>query len=68
QTQKARPHPVVLAGTDFWQDLIDWVARRLAGEGRISPADMDLLTVCDEDDEIVANAIRGLPNLPYGLA
>ncbi|HNC15888.1 MAG TPA: LOG family protein, partial [Solirubrobacterales bacterium] len=68
QTLKARPHPVVLAGADFWQDLIDWIARRLAGEGRISPSDMDLFTVCDEDDEIISSAIHGLPNLPYGLA
>lgn len=68
QTNKARPHPVVLAGGDFWQGLIDWVAERLAGEKRISPADMDLFTVCDEDDEIVHSAIHGLPNLPYGLA
>jgi uncharacterized protein (TIGR00730 family) len=68
QTNKARPHPIVLAGGDFWQDLIDWIAKRLAGEGRIGPADMELFTVCDEDDEIVERAISGLPNLPYGLA
>ncbi len=68
QTNKARPHPVVLVGSDFWQDLIDWIATRLAGEGRISPADMDLFTVCDEDDDVVARAVQGLPHLPYGLA
>ncbi len=61
QTHKARPHTVVLAGTDFWQDLIDWVATRLAGEGRISPADMDLFTVSDDDEEIVELAIKGFP-------
>jgi len=68
QTNKARPHPIVLAGGDFWQGLIDWVAERLVGEGRISATDMDLFTVCDEDDEIVDHAVKGLPNLPYGLA
>lgn len=68
QTNKARPHPVVLAGGDFWQELLDWVAKRLAGEGRISLSDMELFTVCDEDDEIVEQAVKGLPHLPYGLA
>ncbi len=68
QTSKARKHPIVLAGGDFWSGLIEWVAERLAGDGRIAPLDMELLTVCDEDDAIVSHALRGLPNLPYGLA
>ncbi len=68
QTHKARPHPVVLAGTDFWQDLIDWIATRLAGEGRIAPADMELFTVCDEDEELIDAAINGLPPATAGLA
>lgn len=68
QTGKARPHPIVLAGSDFWGELIDWVARRLAGEGRIAPADLELFRICDEDDDIVQGAIQGLPHLPYGLA
>lgn len=68
QTNKARPHRIVLAGSDFWQGLIDWIAERLAGEGRISPADVELFTVCDEDDEIVEGALRGLPDVPAGLA
>ena len=68
QTGKARPHPVVLVGSDFWQDLLDWVARRLVGEGRISAVDMGLFTVYDEDHEIVENAISGFPPLTAGLA
>lgn len=68
QTNKARPHPVVLVGSDFWQELIDWVARKLAGEGRISLKDMELFTICDEDDDVVTSAVQGLPHLPYGLA
>jgi len=68
QTNKARRHPIVLVGGDFWQDLIDWIAKRLAGEGRIAPDDMDLFTICDEDDEIVGHAVHGLPDLPYGPA
>lgn len=68
QTNKARPHPIVLVGSEFWQGLIDWIAERLAGEGRIAPEDMSLFTVVDDDDEIVGHALHGLPSLPYGLA
>lgn len=68
QTNKARPHPIVLAGSDFWQDLVEWIAKRLAGEGRIAPTDMELFTICDDDEEIVQNALLGLPHLPHGLA
>lgn len=68
QTNKARPHPVVLAGSDFWQELVDWLAKRLVKDGRISPEDMDRFTICDEDDEIVEQAIAGFPDVHHGLA
>lgn len=68
QTGKARPHPVVLVGIDFWEELIDWIGRRLAGEGRIAPGDMELFTVCDDDDEIIEKAIRDFPPVTAGLA
>lgn len=68
QTNKARPHPVVLAGTDFWTDLMDWVQRRLVAEGRISTEDLGLLSLCDEDEDIIGQAVGGLPYLPHGLA
>lgn len=68
QTSKARPHPIVLVGADFWQGLIDWIGERLAGEGRISPRDLELFTVCDEDEEIVEGAVRDFPYLPSGLS
>lgn len=65
QTGKARPHPVVLAGSEFWGGLIEWVRDRLAGGGRISREDLDRFTVSDDPDEIIAAATRGLPALPY---
>jgi len=53
QTGKLEMLPVVLFGADFWSGLIDWMRDRLAAEGKISPADLDLITVCDDPDEIV---------------
>lgn len=68
QTLKARPHKMILVGSDFWRDLLAWIEKRLAAEGRISPQDLELFKVCDEDHDIVEEATSGFPALPGGLA
>ncbi len=68
QTDKARPHPVVLVGSEYWLGLLSWMKTHLLEEGRISPGDFDLFTVTDDLDSIVSKATSGLPALPYGLA
>ena len=68
QTNKARPHPVVLVGSEYWLGLLAWMKTHLLEEGRVSPEDFDLFTVADDLDDIVAKATSGLPTLPYGLA
>lgn len=68
QTDKARPHPVVLVGSEFWLGLLAWMKQHLLEEGRVSPEDFDLFTVADDVDSIVAKATSGLPALPYGLS
>jgi len=68
QTRKARPHPVVLVGSEFWLGLLDWMKTHLLDDGRISPEDFDLFTIADDLDQIVGKATQGLPALPHGLA
>lgn len=68
QTDKSRPHPVVLVGRDYWSGLVDWIERELLAPGRISASDMELFRVVDDLDELVAAATSGLPVPPYGLA
>ena len=53
QTDKVFDFPVVLVGTDFWGGLVDWVKEKLLDGGKISPGDIDLLTVTDDLDEVV---------------
>lgn len=53
QTGKVTGFPIVLVGTDYWSGLIDWLREKLAGEKKISPADLDLVTLTDDNDEIV---------------
>ena len=52
QTGKVRNFPLVLVGTDYWCDLFEWLRRRVLGEGKISPHDMDLVTVTDDPAEV----------------
>ena len=52
QTGKIREFPVVLVGTDYWRDLVDWVGDRMLGEGNISPEDVDLFTMTDDPEEV----------------
>jgi uncharacterized protein (TIGR00730 family) len=52
QTGKVRNFPVILVGSDYWGDLIDWLRDRVAGEGKISPRDLELLTVTDDPVEV----------------
>jgi uncharacterized protein (TIGR00730 family) len=52
QTGKVRNFPVILVGTDYWCDLIQWLRDRVLAEGKISPGDLDLLTVTDDPAEV----------------
>jgi hypothetical protein len=54
QTHKIREFPVVLVDTAWWSGLIDWARERLAGEGMISPGDLDLMRCTDDPAEVVA--------------
>ncbi|WP_453983893.1 LOG family protein [Brevibacterium casei] len=54
QTGKVTSFPIVLFGTDYWQGLVDWMATTLIGAGTISPGDLDLFTLTDDIDEVVA--------------
>jgi uncharacterized protein (TIGR00730 family) len=52
QTGKVRHFPVVLVGSAYWAGLIDWIKDRLAGDGKIATADLDLICVTDDPLEV----------------
>ena len=54
QTGKVFHFPVVLYGTDYFAELMDWVRGELLADGMISPDDLELLHVTDDLDEAVA--------------
>jgi uncharacterized protein (TIGR00730 family) len=54
QTGKVTSFPVVLYGSAYWQGLLDWIRGSMLAEGKVSSADLDLLQVSDDVDEVVA--------------
>jgi uncharacterized protein (TIGR00730 family) len=52
QTGKVRGFPVILFGSDYWAGLLDWMRDTLLADGKISPADLDLLTMSDSPEEV----------------
>jgi uncharacterized protein (TIGR00730 family) len=57
QTGKIFHFPVVLVGSDYWEELLGWVRNELLADGMISPEDLDLLYVTDDLDDAVSQVI-----------
>jgi uncharacterized protein (TIGR00730 family) len=47
QTGKVEHFPIVLYGKDYWNGLLQWIRERPLYEEKISPEDLDLLTITD---------------------
>ncbi len=54
QTERIKPFPIVLVGSEFWAGLVDWIKDKLLGSGNISLEDMSLFKVLDDADEVVS--------------
>jgi uncharacterized protein (TIGR00730 family) len=52
QTGKIRDFPVVLVGTAYWQGMLDWMRSVQVPAGAVSEADLDLLKLTDDPDEV----------------
>ena len=48
QTAKVEHFPIILFGTSFWQGMLDWLRDPVMSEGKVSPEDMELLTLTDD--------------------
>jgi uncharacterized protein (TIGR00730 family) len=58
QTGKVFDFPVVLIGSDYWGELLEWITGELLADRMISPEDLDLLFVTDDLDEAVARVLE----------
>ncbi|HLO34775.1 MAG TPA: TIGR00730 family Rossman fold protein [Candidatus Deferrimicrobium sp.] len=52
QTGKIRHFPVVLVGSAYWQGLLDWMRTVQVPAGAVSEADIELLKLTDDPDEV----------------
>ncbi len=52
QTGKIRDFPVVLVGTAYWQGMLDWMRTVQVPAGAVTEADLDLLKLTDDPDEV----------------
>ncbi len=53
QTERIRPFPIVLFGTDYWGGLVQWIEDKLLTNGNIHAGDIALFKVLDEVDEVL---------------
>jgi uncharacterized protein (TIGR00730 family) len=56
QTGKVEHFPVVLYGKDYWNGLLKWIREKPLYEEKVSPEDMDLVTITD-DVQVACQAI-----------
>ena len=65
QTGKIKNFPIVIMGTSYWKELIDFI-NKMAEFGMISPSDVSLIYATDSVDEAIAH-IRKKAIEPFGL-
>ncbi|WP_090481105.1 LOG family protein [Nakamurella panacisegetis] len=53
QTKKVTKFPVVLFGTEYWGGLVDWIHRSVAGAGNVGIADLSLIHLTDDVDDMI---------------
>ena len=53
QTKRIKSFPLILMGSDYWQGLLDWLKKTMLTEGKILPADLELIQIIDDPEEVV---------------
>ncbi|MEI6608495.1 MAG: TIGR00730 family Rossman fold protein [Deltaproteobacteria bacterium] len=53
QTKRIKSFPLILMGSDYWQGLLDWLKKTMLAEGKILPADLELIQIIDDPEEVV---------------
>jgi len=53
QTKRIKSFPLILMGSDYWQGLLNWLKKTMLAEGKIQPADLELIQIIDDPEEVV---------------
>jgi uncharacterized protein (TIGR00730 family) len=65
QTAKIKNFPIVIMGTDYWKELIDFM-EKMAQRAMIAPSDLSLIYATDSVEEAIAH-IQTKTIEPFGL-
>ncbi len=68
QTGKVKYFPVVLMGRGYWSGLADWLRDRVAEEGKIAAADLELFHLTDDPEEVVRRVLEARERRARSLA
>ena len=60
QTRKVTRFPIVLIGTEYWSGLLGWLRDTVLADGKLSEADLDMLSLTDDVEEAVAMMVEGV--------
>jgi hypothetical protein len=52
QTRRIRSFPLILMGSEYWQGLLTWLKEKMLAEGKILPADLELIQIFDEPQDV----------------
>lgn len=53
QTKKIAKFPIILVGSEFWNGLFEWIKSTLLEAQNISPGDLSLIQIVDNEDEVI---------------
>ena len=58
QTERIGNFPVILMGSQYWHDLIEWLKHSVLKTGNIRKKDLDIFTQTDDPREVVSTIKR----------
>jgi uncharacterized protein (TIGR00730 family) len=66
QTRKIEMRRIILFGPKFWRPMLDVLKEQMLAAGRhlIGPADLELMTLVDDPDEVARLALAPPPTVP----
>jgi len=53
QTDKLKPFPVIMIGSEYWAGLLEWINKTMLKEGMILTEDRSIFTVVDSPNDAV---------------
>ena len=58
QTHRIKPFPIILYDSGYWKGFVDWLKDRMVAEGFIAASELDLITMLDTPESVVAHIRR----------